>query len=40
MKRFLTRLLNSALMRRDDRRFEEEMEEHLALQIAAFFGVM
>jgi hypothetical protein len=34
MKRFLIRLLNSALRRRDDKRLQEEMEEHLALQTA------
>ena len=34
MKRFLTRLLNSALRGRDDKRLREEMEEHLALQTA------
>ena len=34
VKRFLTRLLNSALRRRDDKRLQEEMEEHLALQTA------
>jgi predicted permease len=34
VKRFLTRLLKSALKRRDDKRLQEEMEEHLALQTA------
>ena len=34
LKRFLARLLNSALRRRDDKRLQEEMEEHLALQTA------
>ena len=34
LKRLLARLLNSALRRRDDKRLREEMEEHLALQIA------
>jgi len=34
LKRFLARLLNSALRRRDDRRLQEEIEEHLALQTA------
>lgn len=34
VKRFLARLRNSAMRRRDDQRLQEEMEEHLALQIA------
>jgi hypothetical protein len=34
LKRFLARLLNSALQRRDDKRLQEEIEEHLALQTA------
>ena len=34
LNRFLARLLNSALKRRDTQRFQEEMEEHLALQTA------
>ena len=34
LKRFLARLLNSALRRRDDKRLREEIEEHLALQTA------
>ena len=34
LKRFLARLLNSALRRRDDKRLQEEIEEHLALQTA------
>src|SRR5258708_37715070 len=34
LKRFLARLLNSALRRRDDNRLQEEIEEHLALQTA------
>ena len=34
LKRFLARLLNSALRRRDDQRLREEMEEHLALDTA------
>ena len=34
LKRFLVRLINSALRRRDDKRLREEVEEHLALQTA------
>ena len=34
LKRFLARVLNSAMRRRDDKRLQEEMEEHLALQTA------
>jgi predicted permease len=34
LKRFLARLLNSAMRRRDHKRLQEEMEEHLALQTA------
>ena len=34
LKRFLARLLNSAMRRRGDKRLQEEMEEHLALQTA------
>jgi predicted permease len=34
LKRFLARLLNSFLRRRDGRRLQEEIEEHLALQTA------
>jgi predicted permease len=34
LKRFLARLINSALRRRDTKRLQEEMEEHLALQTA------
>jgi hypothetical protein len=34
LKRFLARLRNSALRRRDDKRLQEEIEEHLALQTA------
>src|SRR5215470_10856977 len=34
LKRFIARLLNSALRKRDDKRLREEMEEHLALQTA------
>lgn len=34
LNRFLARLLNSALKRRDTQRLQEEMEEHLALQTA------
>ena len=32
LKRFLARLFNSAMRRRDDERFEEEIAEHLALE--------
>jgi hypothetical protein len=34
LNRFLARLLNSALKRRDTQRLQEEMEEHVALQTA------
>ena len=34
LERFLARLRNSALRRRDDKRLQEEIEEHLALQTA------
>ena len=34
LNRFLARLLNSALRRRDTQRLQEEMEEHLAMQTA------
>lgn len=34
LKRFLARLLNTATRRRDDKRLQEEIEEHLALQTA------
>ena len=34
LRRFLTRLRNSAITRRDDKRMKEEIEEHLALQTA------
>jgi len=34
LRRFLTRLANFATRRRDDRRLNEEIEEHIALQTA------
>ena len=34
LRRFFVRLFNSALRRRDDERFEEEIAEHLALETA------
>ncbi|HYL63373.1 MAG TPA: ABC transporter permease [Candidatus Methylomirabilis sp.] len=34
LRRFLTRLLNSAIRRTDDQRLREEIEEHIALQTA------
>jgi hypothetical protein len=38
LKRFLARLANFATNRHDDRRLREEIEEHLALQMAETFA--